>query len=293
MKILIFGKTGQVGQELSRILPSLGEVQSIGREDLDLKNLSHLQDLMTDYDPNIIVNAAAYTAVDKAEMEKDSAFAINADAVRVMANYAKEQKILFIHYSTDYVFDGQKLDAYVESDKPNPLNIYGKSKRAGEEFIFESGCCAIIFRTSWVYSVHGQNFLKKIIALAKERDCLNVVNDQFGVPTSAQFIAHITEKAIQKYQHHTFPCGLYHLTPSGQTTWYDFACFIVQQALENGVELRLNQQNISAVSSEFYPLPAKRPLNSRLNSRLLQQSLGSEFPDWKIDVVDVIKQLQN
>jgi dTDP-4-dehydrorhamnose reductase len=291
VKILLLGKNGQVGRELQRTLLPQGEVAALGRSEADLENLSGLSDVLHARTPGIIVNAAAYTAVDKAESDEATAYRINAEAVGVMANYARHSGALLVHYSTDYVFDGEKSGAYVEADAANPQSVYGKSKRAGEEAILQSGCNALIFRTSWVFSVFGGNFIKAILRLAKERESLNVVADQHGAPTSAELIADVTALAIAGCRSGTLSNGVYHLTAAGETTWHGLACHVVERALENGMKLTLTPQQIRAIPTEAYPLPAKRPKNSRMDTGALTGALGLHLPDWKIHVDRVVDQL--
>lgn len=291
MKILLLGKQGQVGRELQRTLLPLGEVMALGRQDIDLENLEGLDKLLRARAPDIIVNAAAYTAVDQAETDSIIAHKINARAAEVMASYARQNMRLLVHYSTDYVFDGQKATAYVEIDATNPQSVYGHSKEAGEKAILQSGCQALIFRTSWVFSAKGHNFVKTILWLAKERDTINVVADQYGSPTSAELIADVTALAIAHYRHGKLPMGLYHLTSTGKTSWHDFACHIINRAQANGTKLKLSAEQITPISTEAYPLPAKRPNNSLMNTGLLSNSLGLTLPDWKIHANRTIDQL--
>ena len=290
MKILLLGKDGQVGTELQRTLLPLGQVIAIGRSDLNLEDLPGLTHLLTVHQPDIIVNAAAYTAVDKAETDRETAFLINAALVSVLADYSKRNDSLLIHYSTDYVFDGQKSGAYNETDPVNPQSVYGESKRDGEDAIIQSGCNGLIFRTSWVISNTGKNFIKTILTLAKERDSLRVVADQYGAPTSAELIADVTAIAISNYLKTGFQNGIYHLTASGSTTWHNLACYIVDKALEKGMVLKLTSQHIHPISTDEYPLPAKRPNNSRLNTNALSSALALHMPDWTVHVDRVIHQ---
>ncbi|EGY29746.1 rfbD [Candidatus Regiella insecticola 5.15] len=291
MKILLLGKQGQVGRELQRTLLPLGEVMALGRQDIDLENLEGLENVLRARTPDIIVNAAAYTAVDQAETHPIIAHKINAKAVEVMTNYARQNASLLVHYSTDYVFDGKKATAYVEIDATHPQSVYGHSKEAGEKTILQSGCQALIFRTSWVFSAQGNNFVKTILRLAKERDNINVVADQYGAPTSAELIADVTLLAIAYYRHGKLPMGLYHLTATGKASWHDFACHIVNRARVNGTTLKLSAEQITPISTEAYPLPAKRPNNSLMNTGLLSRSLGLTLPDWKIHADRTIDQL--
>ena len=201
-----------------------------------------------------------------------------------------------MHYSTDYVFDGLKSGAYLESDPTDPQSVYGRSKRAGEEAILGSGCQALIFRTSWVYSAHGHNFIKTMLRLAKDRETVNIVADQHGAPTSAELIADVSALAIAAYRQRRLGSGIYHLTAAGETSWHGLACHAVQRALANGIELKLNPAQIQAIPTEAYPLPAKRPTNSRLDTGAISRALGLQLPDWKIHVdraVDQLTRLEN
>lgn len=291
MKILLLGKGGQVGRELQRTLLPLGQVVALGRSDADLENLTGLQDVLHAHTPNIIVNAAAYTAVDKAESDEAAAYKINAEAVGVMAGFARHRGALLVHYSTDYVFDGWKSEAYVEADATNPQSVYGSSKQAGDDAILQSGCNALIFRTSWVFSAHGGNFIKTILRLARERESLKVVADQHGAPTSAELIADVTALAIASYRNGTIASGIYHLTAAGETSWHGLASYVVERALATGATLALKPQQIHAIPTEAYPLPAKRSKNSRMDTGALSRALGLYLPDWKIHVDRVVDQL--
>lgn len=292
MKILLLGKNGQVGHALQHHLLTLGgELVTLVRNDVDFTDLPALRQTLDYHAPNIIVNAVAYTAVDKAETEEHLAAQINAEALVVLSAYAKHKDALLVHYSTDYVFDGEKTTPYLETDLTNPQNVYGRTKRLGEEAILNSGCKAFIFRTSWVYSAHGNNFVKTMLRLAAERDSLNVVADQIGAPTSANFIARLSTEAIRQHLHSKMPLGLYHLTAAGYTSWHGFACHVVQRARANGLSLKLHLENIHPVDTSAYPLPAKRPKNSRLDTSAFMQVFGGEFLDWRIDVDNVVDEL--
>jgi dTDP-4-dehydrorhamnose reductase len=291
MKILVFGSGGQVGTELQRTLPPLGEVVALDQRDADFTDLDNLRDLLNAQAPDVIVNAAAYTAVDKAENEEAIAHKVNADAVRVMADYARYNGSLLVHYSTDYVFDGKKIGAYVEYDAINPLSAYGRTKRAGEEAVQQAGCHHLIFRTSWVYSAHGSNFVKTMLRLAGERESLNVVADQFGAPTSAELIADITALAIVAWQSNILPEGLYHLTASGETSWHGFASYVIDRAIKNGAKLKLDATKIYPIATEAYPFPAMRPQNSRLDTDRLTNHLGFQMPDWRLHADRAVDQL--
>jgi len=291
MKVLLLGKDGQVGTELKRSLLPLGNLYSIGRHELNLINLPSLSQLLNTYQPNIIVNAAAYTAVDKAEDDAKTAFIINQDVVTLLAQYAKCHHALLVHYSTDYVFDGQKQGAYIETDAVNPQSVYGASKSAGEKAIALSGCDYLLLRTSWVFSATGKNFVKTVLQLAKEKDRLSVVSDQYGIPTSATWIADMTHLMIEAHQKQQIPNGIVHLTPIGVTTWYQFACYIIDKVHASGMALKLHSNDISPISTQEYPLPAKRPSNSRLDNSLLCHALRAPIADWSAYVDPVIEQL--
>jgi dTDP-4-dehydrorhamnose reductase len=286
MNILVFGKDGQLGKAFKAVFDAnkLGELYCItyvGRAECDLSNADAIAELLNRIKPDLIINAAAYTAVDKAETEVDLAYAINAKAPEVIAIYAKRHGTTFLHYSTDYVFDGSKKTPYVESDVRNPLSIYGKSKAAGEEAIeavFKSnhhGNTKIhgpeqqvqyaIVRTSWMYG-DGDNFIRTILYLAVERETLKIVADQYGAPTSATWLAEVSLALIlnEQYQLQSFPSGIYHAVPLGQTTWHSLACYAVQSAIDAGAVLKLGPEAIQAIPATDYPLQAPRPINSRM-----------------------------
>ena len=292
MKILLLGKDGQVGHELQRTLLPLGQVLALGRSEADLSQPSTLSSALGEFRPDVIVNAAAYTAVDKAESDEAAAFAVNAEALAVLAAYAVQHDALLVHYSTDYVFDGTRAEGrYAESDATAPQSVYGRSKRAGETAILDSGCKALILRTSWVVSSYGSNFIKTMLRLAKERDALNVVADQYGAPTSAELIADVTSIAILGHRDGKLASGIYHLTASGSTTWHGLASHVIARAAANGAKLKVTVAAITAIPSSAYPLPAKRPENSRMDNRKLQQALGLQFPDWTVHVNRIVDQL--
>lgn len=291
MKILLLGKDGQVGTALQQTLPPLGRLIALGRSELNLSDLSALNHQLNDHRPDVIVNAAAYTAVDKAESEPEAAFFINATVVQALSDWTLKHNALLVHYSTDYVFDGNKDDAYVETDSVNPKSVYGASKRAGEEAILHSGCNALIFRTSWVFSSTGHNFIQTILRLAKEKDTLRVVSDQQGTPTSAEYIAEITSRAMTAYHRQSLNNGIYHLTVSGVTTWYDLACYVVEKALCHGMKLKLTPQHIHPISTDQYPLPAIRPKNSALDIGTLSNILALQMTDWRVHVDRTIQQI--
>jgi len=280
MNILLLGATGQIGNALRRTLLPLGRVVAPSRAQADLADLDSLAEYLRARSPDIIVNAAAHTAVDAAEADEGSAWRINADAVAIMAAQARDSGAVLVHYSTDYVFDGSKPAPYIETDTPRPLNAYGRSKLAAEHAIAASGCRALVLRTSWVYAAHGRNFVKTVLELARQRETLRVVADQVGSPTSAELVADVTALALAAHHRHQLADGIYHLTAAGSTTWYQLACHTVQRAHERGMMLRLQPQRIQAICTEDYPLPAPRPRNSRLDTGRLAAALGLQLPDW-------------
>lgn len=285
MKILVFGKDGQLGKafqvELSARTSTLlakPVVQYVGRSECDLADTETLIQLLNQFQPQFIINASAYTAVDKAEAECDLAFAINSKAPEIMAQYAADNSATFLHYSTDYIFDGEKYGYYLEDDLRNPLGVYGKSKAAGEEAItrvfadIKGNGQYAIFRTSWVYG-DGGNFIRTILRLAREREELKIINDQFGVPTSANWLAQVSlNLALDQYgELRKFASGIYHAVPAGETTWHGLACLAVQAALDAGVALKANLSAIKPILAVEYPLPAPRPMNSRMSTDKLHQ----------------------
>lgn len=291
MRILLLGKNGQVGHELQRALLPLGEVVALGREEANLEDPDSIKQLLARYAPGIIVNAAAYTAVDKAESDEATALTVNAESVKAMAQYANKADALLVHYSTDYVYDGEKNGIYTETDPINPQSAYGRTKLAGEQAILASDCRALIFRTSWVFSAHGGNFIKTIMRLAAERDSLGIVADQIGAPTSAELIADVTALAIAAHKKSAIAYGTYHLAGAGEVSWHGFAIHIAERLKENGVALKLSTQQIRPIATEEYPLPAKRPKNSRLDTGKLSKTLGLEIPHWSIYANRTIDQL--
>lgn len=282
--ILLFGKDGQVGTELQPALTPLGPLVAIGRAECDLARLDDIRRIIRETRPRLIVNAAAYTAVDKAEQESGLAYSVNADGPRVMAEVAAEFGIPLVHYSTDYVFSGEKVAPYVETDIPEPRSVYGASKLAGERAIAAAGVSAVIFRTSWVFGEAGGNFVRTILRLAKERDTLRVISDQVGAPTPAALIADVTVRAIRHFfDERSWPagCEIFHLASARSVTWHAFAVEIVTTARELGWDLRLKPEAIEAIPTEAYPLPAKRPKNSRLDCRRLTEQFSMDLPDWR------------
>ncbi len=280
--ILLTGSTGQVGWELARTLMPLGQVVIPQRDRFDLAKPESLAALVDHIRPDVIVNAAAYTAVDKAEEETELAQAINAAAPAELAKAARRHGALLVHYSTDYVFDGKKTAAYTEDDTPNPASSYGRSKLAGEEAVRASGADHLIFRTSWVYAARGKNFLKTILRLAGEREELRIVADQIGAPTWARLIAETTTLALQqdlaRRKSSGFKSSTCNLTAAGETSWHGFASAIVNRAKAHGARLKCNA--ITPITTADYPLPAARPANSRLAGTRLRERYGLEMPGW-------------
>jgi dTDP-4-dehydrorhamnose reductase len=274
LRILLTGANGQVGWELKSTLAALGEVKAFDRSELDLADVPRLVAAVRTLQPEAIVNAAAYTAVDKAESERDTAFAVNATAPRVLAEEAKRAGALFVHYSTDYVFDGAKPAPYVEADVPSPINVYGESKLAGERAIAKSGCRHLVLRTSWVYGPRGKNFFLTMRRLAKERPELRVVDDQLGAPTSSLAIARATLRLLERRAQ-----GLYHMTAAGETTWCGFARAILARA---GLATP-----VIGIRTEDYPTPARRPRNSRLDCARLKAECGVSLAPWEEQLDEV------
>ncbi|AUG05313.1 dTDP-4-dehydrorhamnose reductase [Pseudomonas sp. S09G 359] len=278
MKILITGLHGQVSQALQQQLQGLGELIVLGRDQLDLANTDQIRQQVRAHCPDLIINAAAHTAVDQAESEPDAAFAINAIGPGILAEEAKALGIPLIHYSTDYVFDGSKPAPYTEADMPNPLGVYGQSKLAGEQAIAAVGGKYLILRTSWVYSSHGKNFLLTMQRLLQEKPHMRIVADQIGAPTWAGTIANSTRALIERWQVGAAgEWGVYHLTAQGETSWFGFAEAIAQQLRAEGKACA----ELEAIPSSAYPTPAKRPLNSRLDCDRLQQQWHVSQPQWQ------------
>ncbi len=286
MKMLLLGKNGQVGWELQRSLAPLGELIALDRNSVDhcgdLTNLTELSETIIKINPDIIVNAAAYTAVDRAESDSVVAKLINADAPGVMANAAEKINALLVHFSTDYVFNGAEGAPWQETDPVGPVNTYGKSKLLGERAIIDSGCRHIIFRTSWVYAARGNNFIKTMLRLAKEKNELKIINDQYGAPTGADLIADITALALSQPKKLTD--GIYHLAANGETTWYGYAQFIFELARKQGELLKIEPDAVIPVLSKEFITPARRPLNSRLNCKKLTEQFSLFLPDWRSGV---------
>jgi dTDP-4-dehydrorhamnose reductase len=294
-KILLLGSNGQVGWELQRALAPLAQMVICDRLRADLSDLEGINRLVDEEHPDFIVNAAAYTAVDKAETDIDGARRINVEAVATLARAARNIDASLVHYSTDYVFDGSGESPFDEDAATGPLSIYGKTKLEGEMIIRASGCRHLIFRTSWVYATRGANFAKTMLRLAKERDQLRVIADQFGAPTSAELIADVTALALHRLMLDRKlaerAVGTYHLVASGETSWHSYAQFVIGEAARLGAKLRAVPERVIPIATQEYPLPAKRPANSRLANSRLQQTFGLVLPDWKFHVRRMIREL--
>jgi dTDP-4-dehydrorhamnose reductase len=292
MKILLTGKDGQVGFALHKKLASLGEVIATNRDMLDLTNPQAIRAFIDQTKPDIIINPAAYTQVDKAESEKLLAHQINAVAPQVLAEKASELNIPLIHFSTDYVFDGLKKESYLETDEVNPQSVYGQTKWQGEEAIRHHKK-HIILRTSWVFSSHGQNFLKTILKLIQEKTSLNVVSDQIGTPTSSDLLANVTYNIVKTILKNTNfkDFGTYHVPSMGDTDWFHYACFIVDEAMRLGLKTIMTSKDIKPISSDLYPTLAKRPTNSRLDNSKIKKTFMLELPHWEEEVKKVLKEI--
>jgi dTDP-4-dehydrorhamnose reductase len=324
-KILLLGQDGQLGHALQVSMASLGSVTAVGRQTLDLEKLCKGSDaldrLINQVKPHIIVNAMAYTAVDRAEQEIDRAEAVNAQAPGLLASAAQACGACLVHYSTDYVFDGTQSRPYKETDLTHPLSVYGQSKYDGEQAVAKNCSQHFIFRTSWVYGAYGQNFLKTILRLAAERDALSMVNDQWGAPTGVELIAAVTALALaqqlglkpslnvaqtsgvvmspsinegqagQNSQVNAPKWGLYHLVAAGKTNWFEYAEYAIEQARLLGWPLKLSPQAIKGIPAHEYPVAATRPQNSQLDTQLLREVFGLRLPDWRQGVESAIREL--
>ncbi|HAF44762.1 MAG TPA: dTDP-4-dehydrorhamnose reductase [Gallionellaceae bacterium] len=283
-KILLVGKNGQIGWELQRSLPALGTLIAPEHHELELTNSGNVRRVLRDLRPDIIINAAAYTAVDKAESDTALASAVNAVAPAILAEEAKQLGSVLVHYSTDYVFDSSKSSAYTEDDVPNPQNVYGKTKLAGEQAIRASGCRHLILRTSWVYGVHGGNFVKTVLRLAKERGELRIVADQSGAPTWARDLANATVHALIAWEMSDWSeelGGTYHLTAGGRTSWHQYAEEIVRLARQYDAALADKALVIKPIATQEYPVAAKRPANSVLANDKVRDTFGIVMPQWQ------------
>jgi dTDP-4-dehydrorhamnose reductase len=288
MKILLLGKNGQVGWELQRSLAPLGELLALDRHSTefcgDLSQPERLAKTVRDWCPDVIVNAAAHTAVDKAESEPDLALCLNATAPAALAQAAADIGAWLVHYSTDYVFNGQGEQAWQEGDATGPLSVYGQTKLEGEQHITASGCKHLIFRTSWVFAARGGNFAKTMLRLAAERERLTVIDDQHGAPTGADLIADVTAHAIRQALQKPALSGIYHLVASSETSWHGYAKHVITQARSLRPDLALRVNEIAPVPTASFPTPAQRPRNSRLHTGKLQQAFGLVLPPWQAGV---------
>jgi dTDP-4-dehydrorhamnose reductase len=292
MKILLTGKNGQVGFELNKKLSLMGEVIATDREELDLVNPNAIRQFIDQTKPDIIINSAAYTAVDKAESEPDLAYQINVTVPEVLAEKADDLNIPLVHFSTDYVFDGLKKEAYVETDKTNPQSVYGKTKCEGEEKV-RKHTKHIILRASWVFGSHGNNFLKTMINLMTDKESLNIVCDQWGSPASSSMLGDVTFKIVEAiFKGKDFSgYGTYHVTSDGETNWHGYASFIVSEVTKLNLKVKCAPDQIHSILTSEYPTAAKRPLNSRLNTDKIKKTLMLELPHWESEVKRVLREI--
>ncbi|MGN8273981.1 dTDP-4-dehydrorhamnose reductase [Pseudomonas sp. SMV71] len=294
MKVLLLGKNGQIGWELQRSLVPLGELVALARHSvdgpyLDVSDLEALRATIRKIQPDLIVNAAAYTGVDKAESERELASRVNTQASEVMAEEAVRLGAWLVHYSTDYVFSGEGREPWKETDAVAPVNFYGESKLAGERAIIATGCKHLIFRTSWVYSARGNNFAKTMLRLAREREVLNVIDDQIGAPTGAELIADVTALAIQQVLRRPELGGLYHLAAAGEVSWHGYANHVIEFARANDESLAV--ETINPIGATMYPAPAVRPLNSRLDTQKLRDNFSLHLPEWQSGVTRMLREV--
>lgn len=294
MKLLLTGKNGQVGFELQRALAPLGGVHAVDAAECNLADEHAIRELVRRVRPDVIVNPAAYTAVDKAESEPELAHAVNADAPRILGEEAERLGAWVVHFSTDYVFDGTKEGAYTEQDVTNPQSVYGLTKRNGEVALSKVCSRHLILRTSWVVGAHGGNFAKTMLRLAAEREALNVVADQFGAPTSAALLADVTAQLVRQQQREgdkSFPYGTYHLVAGGETNWCDYARHVIARAVEAGLPIKARPESIKPITTNEYPTPAKRPANSRLDTLCFRETFGLELSHWQIGLDHFLQQI--
>ena len=293
-RILLTGKNGQVGFELQRALAPLGEVVAVGTADCDLSDANAIRGLMQRVQPQLVVNPAAYTAVDKAESDADKARAVNAVAPGVLGEEASRLGASVIHYSTDYVYDGSKDGLYTESDPVSPQSVYGQTKLDGERALQAVTPRHVILRTSWVVGAHGGNFAKTMLRLASDRDELKVVADQFGAPTSASLIADVTAHIARQMLRDGadgFPFGVYHLAAAGETSWHAYAQYVIGEAIGMGKALKATPERVLPIPASSYPTPARRPQNSRLDTHKLRQTFGLHLPHWQNGVKHILQQI--
>lgn len=295
MRILLFGKNGQVGWELQRSLSSMGKLVALDVDDQELcGDFTHPDGIIQtihEISPDVIVNAAAYTAVDKAESEPELARTINFLAPEILAQESRKLGAWLIHYSTDYVFEGNGIKPWKETDPTVPLNVYGSTKSEGEKAIFNSGCLHLIFRTSWVYSTRGKNFAKTMIRLAREHDHLTVIDDQIGAPTGADLLADVTTHSIRTALRQPQVSGLYHLTAKGEISWYGYARFVLDIVRQAGIKLKVAPESVLPVSTDKFSQPARRPGNSRLDTRKIESTFDLTLPLWQTGVARMLAEI--
>ena len=295
MIILLFGCSGQVGWELQRSLAVLGQVTALDHDSTthcgDFGNSAGITDTVRALKPDVIVNAAAHTAVDKAESEPDLARQLNATAPGVLAEEAARLGAWLVHYSTDYVFDGSGSQPWTEADAPAPLSVYGRTKWEGEQLIQQSGARHLILRTSWVYAARGGNFAKTMLRLAQERERLTVIDDQWGAPTGAELLADVTAHAIRHLQAHPQDAGLYHLAAAGETNWNLYAKYVLAQSRQTQAAIKIKATEVAPVPTSAFPTPAVRPHNSRLDTRKLQATFGLTLPPWQQGVARMLAEI--
>jgi dTDP-4-dehydrorhamnose reductase len=294
MKILLTGKNGQLGFELQRALAPLGEVVAVGTQDCNLADADALRALVRRVAPDVIVNPAAYTAVDKAESDEATARAVNAVAPAILGEEGAKLGALVLHYSTDYVFDGTKQGAYTENDVPAPQSVYGRTKLEGEQGLAAANPRHLILRTSWVVGAHGGNFAKTMLRLAGEREKLTVVADQFGAPTPAALLADLSAHLVREHARARdtgFPYGTYHVAAGGETSWHGYAQFVIGEALAAGKHLKASVDAVAPLATEQYPTPARRPLNSRLDTTRFRTTFDLRLPPWQEGVRHVLRQI--
>lgn len=295
MKILLFGKGGQVGWELQRSLSVLGEVTALDHDSTghcgDFANPAGVADTVRALRPDVIVNAAAHTAVDKAESEPEYARTLNATAPGAIAHEAARLGAWLVHYSTDYVFDGSGTRPWVETDTPAPLSVYGRTKLEGEQLIAQAGGRHLILRTSWVYAARGGNFAKTMLRLAQERERLTVIDDQWGAPTGADLLADVTAHALRHLQQRPEDAGLYHCVAAGETHWNAYAKFVLEQAQQAQPAIKIKATEVAPVPTSAFPTPAVRPHNSRLDTRKLQATFGLQMPHWRHGVARMLAEI--
>jgi len=293
MKILLLGKDGQLGWELQRSLAPLGELIALGPDAPggNFTRLDEVERAVRSIAPDVIVNAGAHTAVDKAESEPELAHLLNTQAPAMLAAEAKRLGTWLVHYSTDYVFDGSGSTPWQETDATNPLSVYGRTKAESEAAIQEAGCQYLIFRTSWVYAARGGNFAKTMLRLGQEKEALTVIDDQVGAPTGADLLADVTAHALRATQHKPQVAGLYHLVAGGETSWHGYARFVLNLARQHGVPLKVAPEAIKAVPTSAFPTPAERPRNSRLNTHKLQSTFSLRLPPWQTGVARMLAEI--